>query len=368
MKFPGPDSKEEGGESSALTALALGSPGCTYYMGHNTNEERLELQRIELAARTCYKSEDKMTGDSSVKMFEMLERRGHLAMLRFGERTVKMQRGDWCNLERILTNTHQIQYWRWAWAPAAPETVFVTANLCSWLNLALIVNKGAFSNALRCFCINAFEGWPHVQKVVRERVGEYYMHEDYNPIYVKDVSVFDLVELRDDHGYNLFRYCFRVVCDRGISHEIVRHTTLSYAQESTRWINYGGKKDRGLADLVFKPEHLEGHPAWNIFTDEGNFLQAMAEAYKAYQHWTNEDNPCRLVPGDARNFFPHCLKTELCISGYIDKSPIGKEFNQGFSHFIDMRAAKDAHKGVQVIARAMAEALGYPLPDNAEEK
>lgn len=345
------------GASSMLTKAAREAEGGTLYMGRNTNEETGELKKIELAARTCYKSEDKITVSSSVSMFQNLEKRGHMAMLRFGERAVKMKRHEWLNIMRILTNTQQIQYWRWAWEPENPDVVYVTANLCSWLNFALLMNKGGFSNALRCFCVEAFEGWPVVQEVVARRVGKYYPLENYAGIEVWDAPIEELEELKVHHGYDLFRYCFRVVTDRGITHEIVRHTTLSYAQESTRWINYN-RGNKSILELMFIPQHLRGHKSVNHL-EQNNFIAAFANCYDSYQYWTAKDNPDALVPGDARNFLPHCLKTEICISGYLDKSPYGKEFNQGFSHFIDMRSAKDAHKGIQVIANEMAFILEY---------
>jgi thymidylate synthase (FAD) len=39
----------------------------------------------------------------------------------------------------------------------------------------------------------------------------------------------------------------RIVCDRGVSHEIVRHRLAAYSQESTRYCNYGAEKHGGKA-------------------------------------------------------------------------------------------------------------------------
>jgi len=46
-------------------------------------------QMIEKAGRTCYKSEDKITGDSADKFVKMLIDRGHHAMIEFGDIIVK---------------------------------------------------------------------------------------------------------------------------------------------------------------------------------------------------------------------------------------------------------------------------------------
>lgn len=47
------------------------------------------LQLLERAGRTCYKSEDKITQDSAERFVEMLVRRGHHAMIEFGDIMVK---------------------------------------------------------------------------------------------------------------------------------------------------------------------------------------------------------------------------------------------------------------------------------------
>lgn len=42
---------------------------------------------------------------------------------------------------------------------------------------------------------------------------------------------------------------FRIICDRGVTHELVRHRIASYSQESTRYCNYS--KDKFGNELTF---------------------------------------------------------------------------------------------------------------------
>lgn len=344
------------GKSSILTEQARKSPGGTYYMGFQHNNEKAELERIELAARTCYKSEDRITEESSIKMFQNLVRRGHLAMTRFGERTISMDSFNWDFIKKILTEAQQIQYWRWAENTENMNNIIVTANLNSWLNLAkLIVNVG-LGNKWRVFIIRVFGNWPVMQEIVKRILFNrfYDSYADWKGFEFADI---DTQAWKPGEYDNLKRHYFRVVTDRGITHEIVRHTTLSYAQESTRWINYGGK-NKSNDEMIWIPEHLKGHPAF----DENNqncFQNIFRLGYACYNYWNDQEAGSNLVPGDARNFLPHVLKTEICISGYLDKSPYGEEFNQGFSHFVDMRWDVHAHKGIQPIAREIMWAIGY---------
>lgn len=331
--------------SSFFTEQAMKSDGGVFFMGHNCNTEMEELERIELAARTCYKSEDKITYESAEKMFLSLCRRKHYAMLRFGERAVILTSDDWKVLKDILTDNRLIAYWRWVTCREGSNYI-VTANLNSWIMLATLLGKG-YGNRWKTLVRRVFENWPIVSSVIEEKLKDTEKHEYYQ-IAIKEVDIDDLV--KNENTKNLVRFCFRVCCNRGISHEIVRHTTLNYAQESTRWIAY---KDNA-EEMLFVPEHWKDSRLYNT-NYFYNMKYMFTSCYEAYRYWL--DNKI-LNAGDARDFLPHSLKTELCISGYLDRSS-DKEFNSGFSHFIDMRKAKDAHKGIQVIAREFAKYLGY---------
>ena len=45
----------------------------------------------------------------------------------------------------------------------------------------------------------------------------------------------------------------RFICDRGVSHEIVRHRLFSFAQESTRYVNYSSEKKAPEGIIFIKP-------------------------------------------------------------------------------------------------------------------
>ena len=95
-----------------------------------------------------------------------------------------------------------------------------------------------------------------------------------------------------------------VTCDRGVSHEIVRHRLASYAQESTRYVNYG--KDKYGAEItVIKP----------FFFEEGSL---------AYEEWKTSCEQAEVSymsllslgrsPQEARDVLPNSTKTEIVIT------------------------------------------------------
>ncbi len=102
---------------------------------------------------------------------------------------------------------------------------------------------------------------------------------------------------------------YRVICDRGVTHEIVRHRLFSYAQESTRYCNYKG----GVTFII--PCWFEGKedPSHWGDTAKCSWWDAMNVAEKSYlellkKGWT---------PQQARSVLPNSLKTEIVVTGNL---------------------------------------------------
>lgn len=96
----------------------------------------------------------------------------------------------------------------------------------------------------------------------------------------------------------------KFVVDRGVSHEIVRHRIASFAQESTRYCNYGQEKF-GSEITVIKPcfyrEYSEEYDLWKA---------AIENAEYKYFQLLNAGS----TPQEARTVLPNSLKTELIVT------------------------------------------------------
>lgn len=128
---------------------------------------------------------------------------------------------------------------------------------------------------------------------------------------------------------------FRIVTDRGITHEIVRHRLASYCQESTRYCNYAGEKF-GREISVIEPTGLEQgqHEAW----------RAGCEAAEvAYFQMLERGAP----PQIARSVLPTCLKTEIIMTCNFRE----------WRHFLKLRLGKGAHPQVIEVAEQIREIL-----------
>ncbi len=134
---------------------------------------------------------------------------------------------------------------------------------------------------------------------------------------------------------------FRIIADRGISHEIVRHRLASYSQESTRYCNYARDKFGGEI-AVIRPPGLT--PA-----QEAHWRRACEEAERSYLNLLAEG----AAPQIARAVLPTCLKTELVMTATFRE----------WRHFIRLRAAPAAHPQMAEIATRIHRILLRECPE-----
>ena len=137
-------------------------------------------------------------------------------------------------------------------------------------------------------------------------------------------------------------FTVRFICDRGVSHEIVRHRMASYCQESSRYCNYS-KDGFGNEITVIKP----------CFWDETDLK---------YTAWANlcskaEDAYIDLVRSgatsqEARAVLPNSLKTEVVMTANIRE----------WRHFLKLRCSQAAHPQMREVALILLEKVHDLIP------
>lgn len=162
--------------------------------------------------------------------------------------------------------------------------------------------------------LNGNEILKHIEQVARTC----YKSEDK----ITDGSAEKMVRalIKGGHTAMLEHYSFTVkfICDRGVTHEIVRHRLASYAQESTRYCNYS--KGKFGSELTFiKP----------CFFDDNSreyrlWCEAMQKAEDEYLELINSG----ATPEQARDVLPTSVKTELCMTTNLTE----------WRHFFKLRA------------------------------
>lgn len=132
-----------------------------------------------------------------------------------------------------------------------------------------------------------------------------------------------------------------LVCDRGVSHEIVRHRMASYAQESTRYCNYGQERFGREIAVVEPPLENDGQrELWR---------RAMEETERAYLALLDAG----ATPQMARAVLPNSLKTEIVMTANFRE----------WLHFFDLRCGPAAHPQMREVASLAREILRREAPE-----
>ena len=295
-------------------------------------EERDELRGglaiIEKAARTCYKTEDKITDGSAERMVRMLIQRGHEAMLEHGDYIFLLE--DYKILDNIAYSLRRLM----EDGDDVPLLTFTNLN-----------QRPIISGNVRAW-----------RQLLATRCGAaYYFTGAIDPIYTADLVTEEeriedprvkQIRYSDLRGFNEkrvhLRQTVRFTVDRGVTHEFVRHRVMSFAQESTRYVDYSGD---GIAVIepCFLEEHTERYDLWK--------RQCMS-ADTAYTH----EKRLGLKPEEARTVLPQSTKAELVMTGTLRQ----------WDHFFDMRARQTtgkAHPQAAEVAIPLMQEMAARFPD-----
>lgn len=243
------------------------------------------LKLIEKAGRTCYKSEDKITDDSAERFVKMICRNHHTSVLEHGTVYLKFP-----------------QHYDNVSEDESAAIKYIVDSKYSYINNEFITTNF--------------------------RVLMSYFNDDF------DSAIAFYNKFNNETCDHEKRYAFRIICDRGVSHELVRHRVFSFSQESTRYVNYNNKGFK-----IIQPEW------WDRGGDAEReiFCKACEDASNIYQKL------CELgqTPQQARAVLPNALKTEIVMTGTKSQ----------WEQFLILRNSPAAHPDMQIIARIIKNIL-----------
>ena len=153
----------------------------------------------------------------------------------------------------------------------------------------------------------------------------------------------------------------RFVCDRGVTHELVRHRLASYSQESTRYCNYSKDKFDNQITII-KPDWVSypcGEYHDYVFDERGvdtadfHFINSCISAEQAYLKCLE----LGWKPQQARGILPNALKTEIVTTANI------REWRWIFTK----RCAPDAHPQIREVMVPLLAELKEKLPEFFED-
>ena len=282
---------------------------------------------IEHAGRVCYKSEDKITEDSAKPFVNRMIKSGHGAILEQG--TIYLQYETVKSAINPLTKYYHNKYSK------------------------VKTEGGITKESIRLFVTTNFR------------------------VLLENDWLDDLKYICEPTEYHERRVTVHFICDKGVSHEFVRHRVFSFAQESTRYCNYS--KDKFGKELTFIM------PCW-VDVPEGKYTNISKQSsedgeYKQIMLHENNINAYPLTttpegrflwhclwsehdyfdlleqgwqPQQARAVLPNVLKTELVMTGLVSD----------WKHFFSLRS-KIAKTGKP---HPQAQELADPLMDEFIKK
>ncbi len=130
----------------------------------------------------------------------------------------------------------------------------------------------------------------------------------------------------------------RIICDRGVSHEIVRHRIASYSQESTQYCNYRSRGIQIIEPFFFASDNKK-YQMW---------LRAMRTCEEAY----NALIDAGASPSEARSVLPNSLKTEIVVTCNLRE----------WRHFFKLRCSKRDHPQMREIATSLLREFKRRIP------
>jgi thymidylate synthase (FAD) len=266
-------------------------------------------KQIERAGRVCYKSEDKITDTSAKDFVDRMIKSGHGAMLEHGTiyliLPVGYVQGGYGLEESTVTKKYR---------------------------------ENSYSKV-------TYQDFGDSQRA--------YVTTNYRVIIEND-WLMDLDYQCEPTEFHEKRVTVKFVCDRGVSHEFVRHRAFSFAQESTRYCNYSKDKFNNCVTYILpnwctnvNTEDYERNPKLmynangSLSDNEISFLCGLYDTETRYLRllesgWT---------PQQARAILPNSLKTELVMTG----------FTKDWEHFFKLRDAGSAHPQARELAQPLHE-------------
>lgn len=181
------------------------------------------------------------------------------------------------------------------------------------------------------FRINEIIDGQEILKRIERAARVCYKSEDKITEYSADQFLTSIISSGHESVLEHEKITVTVICDRGVSHEIVRHRIASYSQESTRYCNYSNSKFGQQLTFIKPCFWAESDPEYTVWKDQ---MQQIEYTYEKLLKMG-------ATPQEARSVLPNSLKTEIVITMNIRE----------WRHFFKLRTSPSAHPQMKEIAK-----------------
>lgn len=272
-----------------MTDYTIVEPGFEYIDRHSESY----LTFLEKCTRTCYKSEGHIKEGSAEKLLNKVVREYEHLSVTEHENCILFFSGMDCNPEyaagRILNFNPLLRVSRSA------EGVLISGNVRMWMDL--IKRTTMLSEFL----------WGKIQTALSQK-WPFFFNPAFETTFVRlldDNPITNEDNLLPHEMRQHMTLTYRIIGDRSMSHQLVRHRLMAYSQESQRYCNYGKKGFQFVVPPSVKEVGGDA-PTW--------FIEQAVGAFEAYEALLNRG----VKPEDSRGVLPNCTKTEVVTTGTLE--------------------------------------------------
>lgn len=244
-------------------------------------KEKDPFKKIETIGRVCYKSEDKIADGTDKKFVANIIKSQHHAMLEHVAFVFEVDMATYIASMacKFLNSTRNQEC----------ERMLVSGNL-----------RAVRESGIQALINAVYVKYPELVEDIR--------NEEVSSKGSATIVDFEKIDNKDIDEIYSHRYTtMKFVTDRGVSHELVRHRRFSFAQESTRYVNYS--KDRfGGGDIKFVEP--AGYSSWPQERKD-TFEHFLSVAEKTYNTLVSSGATAQ----EARAVLPNAVKTEIFVTG-----------------------------------------------------
>lgn len=271
--------------------------------------EKNPFRKVEMAARTCYKSEAKITDESAEKMCKGLIKSQHTAMLEhavfcFHVKPATITPENIEAFEHYIDDLAKTDYVRITTTVLTDPTMYQMDTRVLVSANARVISERGINDPLFRAVQEKYPGLVWGAGVSTEF--RFYLG-------AVEAKIIDFDEVQDPTIREIGAHkalTFRFTTNRGVSHELVRHRLCSFAQESTRYCLYA--KDQFGAELTFIEPADYDEWSEDKKLEHESFLQLVEKHYLFMVKGKDA-----LKAQQARDDLTNGLKTEIVVTAHM---------------------------------------------------
>lgn len=346
--------------------------------------ERDVLKHLEKIGRVCYKSEEKITDDSCIKFLENIKKRKHWAMLEHYVFVMEVSDSVYSSIYDDMSLFDDVdninQKFKYINISTHESSTGEAINIVSGSATAFNYIWEHFNGILEDdgiikICHFLYSHYPEIMKRPDNEFipstfkgDKHHVHSKVDEVKFFNIKEIDNLNLSRNDVMNIRSIhqtiTVKFITDRGVSHELVRHRPASWAQESTRYCNYGSdgctfiipgwinQLEHNILELMDKDDVvglIDLKHSCDLDANTREWITAMYMAENAYNTMLKNG----WVPQQARSVLPNSIKTEIIMTANLYE----------WYHFFDMRADRAAHPQMQELSYPLLKMVNELVPD-----